>query len=330
MGMERSCLGEDTRKEEARGAGLGELFCRGQGSAGGQGTRQESWSARGREQRAITWWGGQAQIGIRDALFHLSLDLSHCSPQGKQQPPPSPLWQSGVTRNGKCHFLVGSPEAPPGSQPWGRGGVSQCCHRPGRGGAPARVAHRSSHLEGILHPCLRDSKRWGRGASAVLGSQVETAPPCPDPSVLSRSIHPRDCAGNLGILGELDSGSCLRTQSPHSQSSKGTACLLGCGFCCPFCMGLQLHLTLGKRGGGEGRGLGCSFPSLSIEGCRDGHPCHALGAGRGHTPIPQPLRGWSCPGLPAPHLSSRAGPGRGCLRADQDSLRRVTMAGEGG
>jgi len=52
-GMERSCLGEDARKEGAGGAGLGERPRRAQGAAGRQGTPRESRGARGREQRAI-------------------------------------------------------------------------------------------------------------------------------------------------------------------------------------------------------------------------------------------------------------------------------------
>lgn len=76
------------------------------------GTRQESWGARGRKQCAITWCGGQAQISVRDPLFHPSLNSCSVPHRGSG----SPLWQPGVTRNGKCHFLVGPPEAPPGPQ----------------------------------------------------------------------------------------------------------------------------------------------------------------------------------------------------------------------
>lgn len=72
------------KRSEQGGAGLGEQPCRGQGAAGGQGTHRESWGARGREQHAITWCGGQAQIRIRDPLFHPSLGLSLCVPQGKR------------------------------------------------------------------------------------------------------------------------------------------------------------------------------------------------------------------------------------------------------
>lgn len=81
-----------------------------------------------RELGAVTWCGGKAQVGIHDTLVHPLRALLLCSPRGQRQPFPSPACQTAVMQNGKCHFLVGSPEAPPGTAPGGLVGL------PGTGG----------------------------------------------------------------------------------------------------------------------------------------------------------------------------------------------------
>lgn len=73
---ESSCMGEE-------GAGLGAFGEAGRdlGRVGGSGV-----------QRAVTWYGGQAQICVRDPLFHPPLGVWPCTLQvrGEQQPPPGP------------------------------------------------------------------------------------------------------------------------------------------------------------------------------------------------------------------------------------------------
>lgn len=92
--------------------GLQQRGAAGKGKGGGASGKKDG------EQCALTWCRGQAQLSIHDILFHPSLFLSLCTPQlwgGAATPFPSlPLWQPSVTRNGKCHFLVKSPETPAG------------------------------------------------------------------------------------------------------------------------------------------------------------------------------------------------------------------------
>lgn len=71
------------------GAGLGgTALQRGCWILGGR----QGWGGDSGVQRAVTWYGGQAQICVRDPLFHPSLGLWPRTPQvgGSSNPLPAP------------------------------------------------------------------------------------------------------------------------------------------------------------------------------------------------------------------------------------------------
>lgn len=109
-------------------------------------------------------------------------------------------------------------------------------------------------------------------------------------------------------------GPCLHPQTPHSQSSKATRCLLRCGFCYRFCIRLRLHLSPGRPG--------CSYFSPNPAGC------YALGIRRQNPPVAPGLVLSRFPSAPRTPAAAQCGQGQGYPQADSDPS--VGLAGDGG